>query len=77
MEKATVVFGILKNIVGFIETEDLLDKILGSYSNGETRSLFDAINGEFMSPSEKKRILYGKDKKKKKNKRNKHVKFQL
>ena len=63
-----------KTIAG---NDDIQKMILGTYSDGSPRSLPDALNDEFISPKEKKNILYGDKKKKKKHKKKKSVKFKL
>lgn len=69
------ILALAKEVVDVITNEELRTVILGTYSNGEIRSVSDAISGEFISPKEKKRILYGSRSKKKKSK--KHPKFKL
>jgi hypothetical protein len=63
------------------ENDSVKKMVLGTYSDGSARSIPDALNDEFVSPKEKKKILYGDDKKRK-NKKNKKkkknsVKFKL
>lgn len=62
------------------ENDSVKKMVLGTYSDGSARSIPDALNDEFVSPKEKKKILYGDNKKrKKKNKKKKKntVKFKL
>ena len=51
--------------------------LFGTYSNGKIRSLPDALDGEYLSPKERKEIIYGPSKAKKKKKKKKDVKFKL
>lgn len=70
-----VLTGLLE-LAGIATDEDLRRTIFGEYSNGEPRSLPDAINGEYISPADRHKIMYGKKAKKKKkhNKKKKHHK---
>lgn len=50
--------------------------VLGTYTDGSTRNLFDAASGEFLSPKDREKYLMGKKKsKKKKHKKKKKVKL--
>ena len=42
--------------------EDVKKTIFGTYGNGKTRSVIDALNGEVLTPKEKKDKLYKKKK---------------
>lgn len=57
-----------------ITNEKIQGMVLGKYSDGSPRSIPDALDGEFMSPKEKKKELKKITKRKKKRK---HNKFQL
>lgn len=50
-----------------LKDDGIKQAIFGSYSDKTPRNFYDAMNGEFLSPSQKKKIL----KKKKKRKRRK------
>jgi len=70
------VLEILNTATRFALTNDDFQKMmLGTYSDGKTRSFADAISGEIMSPKEKakmeKRIVKNKKKKKKRKKKGK------
>jgi hypothetical protein len=53
-------------------SNDGIQKMLcGTYSDGKTRNLPDAVTGEFLSPEQKKNILHGEDSSKKKKKKKK------
>ena len=51
-------------------SEDITKFLCGTYADGTPRSLPDAINGEFLSPKQKKKAT-------KKKKKKKSVKFKL
>lgn len=53
-----------KSIVG---DDDVKKFLCGTYADGSTRNLTDAINGDFLSPKQKKKAISKKGKKKKKN----------
>lgn len=64
-----------KNVIGIIKTVSdivLSDKgqtfLCGKYSDGETRSVFDALRDEPLSPTTREKLMK-KDKKKKKKKK--------
>ena len=50
-----------------IASEDTRRLLCGSYSDGTTRNIADAINGEMLSPAQKE-LLYNKPRSKKKKK---------
>lgn len=56
-EVGTAAIAILSNTV-------VQKMLLGTYSDGETRSLPDALNGEVLSPKSKEKYKKKKDKKK-------------
>lgn len=43
--------------------------VLGTYTDGSTRNLFDAASGEFLSPKDREKYFMKKHKKKKKHKK--------
>lgn len=51
--------------------------LCGTYSDGSPRSLSDALNGEFISPEKKEKLLKKAKKRKKGKKKNKKNKFDL
>lgn len=70
--------GGVKFIVELVTTKQVSGLIFGKYSDGTPRSLTDALNGEYLSPREKKHLFYSKKKKKKnkkKHKKNSNVKW--
>lgn len=65
MGKGKVLFDIASEL---IQDEKVQGLICGRYSDGTPRSIPDAINGELMSPKEKKKELKAIAKRKKKHK---------
>lgn len=57
-----------------LKNEDLQGMVCGRYSDGTPRSIPDALNGELMSPKEKKKAM---KKIKKRKKKRKETKFKL
>ncbi len=51
-----------------LHDEKFQEMVCGKYSDGTTRSIPDAINGEYMSPKEKKKEMKKIKKRKKKHK---------
>lgn len=66
-----IVDGIVAVSEKLLKNEDLQKMICGQYSDGSPRSIPDAINGELMSPKEKKKELKKISKRKKKRKERK------
>lgn len=58
-KKIAEVIGIVGNA---LNNEDVKKTIFGTYGNGKTRSVIDALNGEVLTPKEKKDKLYKKKK---------------
>ncbi len=54
-----------------ISSEEVLEKVFGTYSDGTVRSLSDSLRGEFLSPKQKKDAKKAKKKKKKDKKKTK------
>lgn len=52
-----------------LSSKDVQKKILGTYSNGKVRSLADALEGEFLSPKQREKMLQADIKKHKKKKK--------
>ena len=69
-----IVDGIVAVSEKLVKNEDLQKMICGQYCDGSPRSIPDAINGELMSPKEKKKELKKISKRKKKRK---ETKFKL
>lgn len=76
-----------KEIIGVVgelaSSKRLRAAVLGTYADGTPRSLVDSIDGEILSPKQRKEYLYNdtieapkKDKKKKK-KKNKKKKYKV
>ena len=58
-----------KILTSVLENESVMSKVFGKYSDGTTRSMYDAIHGEFLSPKQKEDIRKKKKKEKKKKKK--------
>lgn len=59
---------IASTIGNVLKDADVQKVILGTYSDGETRSVSDAISGEVLSPKDKEKYAFKKKAKKKKKK---------
>ena len=70
-ETFTLVTELIKTVG---KNEDIRGLVCGKYADGTSRSIPDAISGEFLSPKQKKKML---EKKKKKKNKKKHAKFKL
>ena len=57
---------ILSTVGTVLKDADVQKAILGTYSDGNTRSISDAACGEILSPKDKEKYVYKKKKKKKK-----------
>lgn len=68
MKKAAKIFGEL------LQNDDVMKKVLGTYSDGTIRNLSDSLRGEFLSPKQKKEAEKTKKKLKKKKKKAKERK---
>lgn len=66
-KKKNMLGTVLKSLCKFTTNDEIQKRIFGVYADDTPRSLADAINGEILSPKERKRILLkeGKNKKKK------------
>ena len=53
------------------ENKGLQKTLFGVYSDGSTRSFADCLSGEFLSPKDREKVVYGKKKKKGKKKKTK------
>lgn len=62
MGKATKVVSALSELTKVCSRSDVQKMVFGTYSDGKPRSLFDAINGEVLSPKQKREKLYKKRK---------------
>lgn len=59
------------------KNEDLMKMICGTYSDGSTKSIYDAFKGETESPKQKKKKIKKRKKNKEKMKRKKYKKFYI
>lgn len=59
METVVAVVG---EVINAATNEDLRKTILGTYSDGQPRSVIDALNGEVLSPKQQRKKLYKKRK---------------
>lgn len=57
--------------------EKIKKMIFGTYSNGKSRSILDSLDGEILSPKDREKYLYKKDKKHKKKKKKKVKKAKI
>lgn len=77
MADAKAIIEVVVAAGGAIAGNEKISKVLyGTYADGTTRSLPDAINGEIYSPEQKAKA-YDNNGKKKKKKKKKKVKFKL
>ncbi len=58
-------------LIGLLTNKDVQRVILGTYSDGKTRSVKDCMDGEILSPKQKEKLKYKDKPKKKKKKKNK------
>jgi hypothetical protein len=70
MNALEIITGIVSIGKDVIKDEDIQKFVCGTYADGKTRNLRDAIDGEFLSPKQKKKATSKKSKKK-------HTKFKL
>jgi hypothetical protein len=54
---------LIESVIGLLTNETIQKSIFGEYSDGNTRSIMDSLNGEVLSPSQKAKKLYKKKKK--------------
>lgn len=54
---------LIESIINLMTNETIQKSIFGQYSDGNTRSIMDSLNGEVLSPKQKARKLYKKKKK--------------
>ena len=59
------------------ENKGLQKTLFGVYSDGSTRSFADCLSGEFLSPKDREKVVYGKKKKKGKKNKKKKPKIKL
>ena len=72
MGKVKVTKTVIEAAKTLSENKSLQKTLFGVYSDGTTRSFADCLSGEFLSPKDREKVVYGKKKKKgKKNKKNK------
>lgn len=72
MKTKTVIDTIVSVITSLGSNDKFKGFICGTYSDGEPRSIPDAINNEILSPKQKKKIMEADSKKKKKKKKKKN-----
>ena len=72
-ELLTTIGGIVMDAAGNRQVQCV---VLGTYTYGSTRNLFDAASGEFLSPKDREKYFMKKQKNKKKKKK-KHKKIHL
>lgn len=72
MGKGKIIKAIAESTISIATNKDVQKMVLGTYADGTTRSMKDAIDGEILSPSQKKKL-----KKKNKKKKNKKRKIKL
>ena len=70
MSKVKTAHAILNSVSGLITNKKVQKALFGEYADGTPRSLTDALDGEFLSPSQREKKVY-KSKKKKKSKKSK------
>lgn len=68
-KKNEVVSGLISE---FFKNDEIMGRVLGTYSDGTVRSLYDSLNGEFLSPKQKEDVMKTKKKNKKKLKKDKN-----
>ncbi len=68
MGKKNKVTAVIDAVVSICATEKIQRLLCGTYSDGEVRSVPDALNGEIYSPKQKARKGKKKSKKKKNSK---------
>ncbi len=62
MGKDTIVKSAIGELTKLCSQKEIQKMIFGTYSDGKPRSLMDAINGEILSPKQKRNKLYKKRK---------------
>ena len=71
MSKLKAGKAIIDGILSLSKESSVKKSLFGVYADGSTRSLADAINGEFLSPKQREKMTSRKKKKKHKKKKNK------
>lgn len=66
-----IVGGAVVGAANLIKDEKVSKFLVGTYADGETRNITDAVNGEFLSPKQKENWEKKKKKKNKRKKKNK------
>jgi hypothetical protein len=54
---------LIESIINLMTNETIQKSIFGQYSDGNTRSIMDSLNGEVLSPKQKAKKIYKKKKK--------------
>lgn len=54
---------LVESVINLLTNETIQKSIFGQYSDGNTRSIMDSLNGEVLSPRQKAKKIYKKKKK--------------
>lgn len=68
---------VLETATTLVNNRSLQKTLFGVYSDGTTRSFADCLSGEFLSPKDREKVVYGKKKKKGKKSKKKKPKIKL
>lgn len=68
---------VLETATMLVNNRSLQKTLFGVYSDGTTRSFADCLSGEFLSPKDREKVVYGKKKKKGKKSKKKKPKIKL
>lgn len=77
MGKAKAAQAIIEAVGTLSRNKGVQKTLFGVYSDGTTRSFADCLSGEFLSPKDREKVVYGKKKKKGKKNKKKHPKIKL
>ena len=77
MGKAKVAKTIVEAASTLSRNKGLQKTLFGVCSDGTTRSFADCLSGEFLSPKDREKVVYGKKKKKGKKNKKKKPKIKL
>lgn len=67
--KSAAILKVVKGIADMALSDDGKKFLCGTYGNGDSRSLFDAINDQYIDPKTREKMLKKHKKKKKKKKK--------
>lgn len=62
MSKSKLIVEGIHILSNLCSNEDVQKALFGTYSNGKPRSMVDAMNGEILSPKQRRKKLYKKRK---------------